>query len=415
MLLIVELLQEAVAMSNSNQALRIAAFLTLLGCAFVSAARAQIWQGPTSLEIKAEGKGSLAGAKVELLYLALDPPAGPPPVSLDSKGRTVVGGLAEGMWRVSVSREGFMTYQAEVDVRRDEKPELVATFQQNVPGAVNMMKVKIARAKPTGPSVPPPPPQIAERPAPRPSEPPPAPAPAAPRPEPEPAPRTPPVSERPTPPAPAPAPAPATPAPATPAPQAPTPRPAPPDADQGPIVEPDPSAKPVPPQPVPPSRVPLPQTAPPQPAPPQPAPPAPAAPGGSVLRRSYADRTCYECKPGESSLSVERVVAAGVGCGPVVRDLLAHSGDPAGLPEGCAVLRLTLPAGARYTGYRYELQERSGSVDCLAGRDCPGGGRWPVDPALVRSEAGTAVSAAFENPGTGDSRRAILTVYYTER
>ena len=104
-----------------------------------------------------------------------------------------------------------------------------------------------------------------------------------------------------------------------------------------------------------------------------------------------------------------------MGCGPGVRDLLAHSGDPTGLPEGCAVLRLTLPPGARYTGYRYEIQERSGSVDCLAGRDCPGGGRWPVDPALVRSAAGTTVSAAFENLGAGSERRAILTIYYTER
>jgi hypothetical protein len=51
-------------------------------------------------------------------------------------------------------------------------------------------------------------------------------------------------------------------------------------------------------------------------------------------------------------------------------------------------------------------------VDCLAGRDCPGGGRWPADPALVRSGSGTTVSAAFENLGGGD-RRAVLTVYYT--
>lgn len=98
-----------------------------------------------------------------------------------------------------------------------------------------------------------------------------------------------------------------------------------------------------------------------------------------------------------------------------MRDLLAHSGDPAGLPDGCAVLRLTLPPGARYTGYRYEIQERSGSVDCLAGRDCPGGGRWPADPALARSTSGTTVSAAFENLGSGSQRRAILTIYYTER
>ena len=104
-------------------------------------------------------------------------------------------------------------------------------------------------------------------------------------------------------------------------------------------------------------------------------------------------------------------MGSGPGCGPAVRDLLAAgAAEP---PEGCAVLRLTLPAGARYTGYRYEVQERSGGVDCLAGRDCPGGGRWPLDPALVRSAGTTAVSAAFENPGTGAGRRAVLTIYYT--
>jgi hypothetical protein len=93
--------------------------------------------------------------------------------------------------------------------------------------------------------------------------------------------------------------------------------------------------------------------------------------------------------------------------------MMAQGGDGAALPDGCSVLRLTLPAGSRYTGYRYEIQDRSGSVDCMAGRDCPGGGRWPADPALARAASGTAVSAAFENLGAGDDRRAVLTVYYT--
>lgn len=110
---------------------------------------------------------------------------------------------------------------------------------------------------------------------------------------------------------------------------------------------------------------------------------------------------------------MERVVSAGEGCGAAVSGLLAQNGEPAGLPEGCAILRLTLPPGSRYTGYRYEIQERGGSVDCLAGRDCPGGGRWPIDPALARSAAGTTISAAFENPGSGPRRRAVLTIYYT--
>lgn len=359
-------------MSTSNHVLRIAALLVLIAAFTPLEAQAQIWRGPATLEIKAEGKGaSVAGATVELLYLALEPPAGPPPVELDSRGRAEIGGLAEGMWRVSVSHEGFMTYQAEVDVRRDEKPELGATFQLNVPGAVHMMQVKVARGRPSGPAGPPP-----------------APVARPPQPVPQPVPGTlpaPPASEPPP----------------EPVPEEPASAPTPPIAPPAPAEAP-PEA--VPSSPTPPAEDDL-----------QPEAPISDVPRGSVLRRSYADRTCYECKPGEAALSTEKVVSAGVGCGPVESGLLAHSGDAAGLPEGCAILRLDLPAGARYTGYRYEIQERSGSVDCLAGRDCPGGGRWPADPELVRTASGTSVAAAFENRGSGSARRAIFTVYYAER
>lgn len=142
--------------------------------------------------------------------------------------------------------------------------------------------------------------------------------------------------------------------------------------------------------------------------------PVPTPPAATVRRRSYADRTCYECKPGESSLSIERVVPAGAGCGTGIRDILAGNWQPAaGLPAGCGVLQVTLPPDARYTGYRYEAQGRSEPADCMAGQDCPGGGRWPVNPVVQRGEGATTVSAAFENPGSGDERRAVLTVYYT--
>jgi hypothetical protein len=360
-----------------SRARRTATLFAVLVLALVSTAQAQLWQGPAALEIRAEGQGrDAAGGTVELVYLNLDPPAGPPPVTLDNRGRTVVGGLAEGMWRVSVSREGYMTYQAEVEVRRDDKPELVATFQQNVPGAERMMKVRINRARPTGD--PAPPPQMAQRPAPAPA--------------PRPAPRE-------TPP---------------PAPQ-PTPQETPPPALE-PEPQPEPEETPAAPVPAP-IQTPAPSTPPSPPEPIEMTPaPAPAAPSTSaVRRRSYADRTCYECKPGESSLSVERVVpAGGTGCGTGVRDILAGNWQPAaGLPAGCGVLQVTLPPEARYTGYRYEAQGRSEPADCMAGRDCPGGGRWPVNPIVQRGESATTVSAAFENPGSGEERRAVLTVYYT--
>jgi hypothetical protein len=77
------------------------------------------------------------------------------------------------------------------------------------------------------------------------------------------------------------------------------------------------------------------------------------------------------------------------------------------------VLRIALPAGARYTGYRFDLQDGSETRDCLAGRDCTGGGgRWPVNPVLVRDASGTVILAPFESGTTERDRRAVLTVYF---
>ena len=136
----------------------------------------------------------------------------------------------------------------------------------------------------------------------------------------------------------------------------------------------------------------------------------------TVRRRSAQDRTCFECKPGESALSVEEVVAAGEaagGCGEGIQDLL-RNGGAAGLPPGCRVLRIDLPAGMRYTGYRYEVQEGEQTLDCMAGKECTSGaGRWPIDPVLAKSAAGTTLTAAFEPRGSSRERRAVFTVYYS--
>jgi hypothetical protein len=136
-----------------------------------------------------------------------------------------------------------------------------------------------------------------------------------------------------------------------------------------------------------------------------------------VRRRSAQDRTCFECKPGESALSVEEVVPAGEtagGCGEGIQDLLRNAGVAASLPSGCRMLRIDLPAGMRYTGYRYEVQEGEQTLDCMAGKECTAGaGRWPIDPVLSKSAAGTTITAAFEPRGSSRERRAVLTVYYS--
>lgn len=348
------------------------ATILLTGLLGAGAGQAQLWRGPAAIEIEAKDqkRGPVSGGEVKLVCRGIEPADGPPPVTLDSKGRAVVGGLAEGKWHVEVSKESYMTFQADLDVRSDRKPKILSTLQLNVPHAVHMMDVLFYKGKAA-------PEQVAAAPAPPAVE-----------------------HRRPTPPPPAPPPPPPAAAP-TPAPEATVET----TAKPAPHIE--PVTKPV----VPREPPPVPTTAPPAPAPTLQPSVAPAPPS-TVRRRSYDDRNCFECKPGEASLSVEAVVEPGAeACGAAVRDLLAK---PAGSPAGCRVLRLTLPAGARYTGYRYAVQEGTEELDCQAGKDCPGGGRWPLEPALAKSASGTAVTAAFEgNAAVTKERHAVFTVYYT--
>ncbi len=372
------------------------ATILLAGLLGAGAGQAQLWRGPAAIEIEAKDQkgGPVAGGEVKLVCRGIEPADGPPPVTLDSKGRAVVGGLAEGKWHVEVSKDSYMTFQADLDVRSDRKPKILSTLQLNVQHAVHMMDVLFYKGKAapeahTAIAAAPPPPVEHRRPI---SPPPPPPAPA-PEPAPEatvqtttqPAPYIEPVTKPVVPrepPAPAPTPVPVTPPP-TPQPAMPPPAPAPPTP---PVVAPPPAA----------------------------APTITPAPPITVRRRSYEDRNCFECKPGESSLSMEAVVSPGAeGCGAGVRDLLAKPGA-AGQPAGCRVLRLTLPAGARYTGYRYGVEEGTEELDCQAGKDCPGGGRWPLEPALARSASGTTIATAFEgNAAVTKERHAVFTVYYT--
>jgi len=349
--------------------------LALLLLLAAPAAQAQLWSGPGAVEVLAEDqKGhDLAGARVLLVYTALDPKDGPPAVETDSRGRANVGGLAEGAWHVEVSHDGFMTYMAEVNVRKG-KPELVDATQFRVPGGgTSLMRVKISRGSATAP------PARASAPTPRPDpSPAPVPAPPAARPQPSrPEPSRPEPVAPPAQPAPRPQvqPAPEPPRPATPAPQ--------------------------PPAPTPPAAVPAPPSA------------APAA--DAVRVRTAKDRSCVECQPGETAVSTERVIppGGGPGCGDIAARL--KGGEvPSGLPASCNVLRITLPAGTRYTAYRYEVQDGNDYLDCATGQGCPNNtGRWPIDPVLIRNPQGTIILAPFESGPAERERRAVLTVYFT--
>ncbi|HEX2642582.1 MAG TPA: carboxypeptidase-like regulatory domain-containing protein, partial [Thermoanaerobaculia bacterium] len=339
-------------------------FLLLSALVAPASLLAQLWTGPVWLELRAQdGKGlPVAEAEVRLLSTALEPRDGPPVFRTDSRGRATAGGLAEGRWVVEVSRPGFMSYVAEVELRAGGRPDVLQARQVQVPGAQRLMEVQVYRGKPSGASGRPPAPA---RPVPA------APAPAveAPVVE-EPAPMSTPTSAPvtvPTPAAPPTAPAPA--------PTNPTLRPAPTPA---PPAAPAPSA-------------PAPTPTAPAPAAPTPAAPAQttaptAAPGQTLRVRTSQDRTCAECAPNESAISLERLIPAGPAgstagsCGADLPGQLAGGEIPAGLPAGCQVLRVALPAGVRYTAYRFEVQDRGESRDCRAGEDCPeGAGRWPVN------------------------------------
>lgn len=131
--------------------------------------------------------------------------------------------------------------------------------------------------------------------------------------------------------------------------------------------------------------------------------------------RTAKDRTCVECQPGETALSTERVIppGGGPGCGDIAGRL--KGGEvPSGLPASCNVLRITLPAGTRYTAYRYEVQDGNDYLDCATGQACPNNtGRWPIDPILIRNPQGTIILAPFESGPAEGERRAVLTVYFT--
>lgn len=427
------------------------------------AAQAQLWIGPAAIEVRAEDQGkAAAGAEVRLEFLDMEPPAGPAPVKLDGRGRAVIGSLAEGRWMMEVSRQGAMTYRAEILVRAGGKPDVINAVQHNVPGAVTMMEVRLARAR-GGASVPPPPREIASAPTPAPPPrrepapepaptpaPTPAPAPAEPAPapveepaveiqpiEPAPAPATPPARPEPEP-EPEPEAVPGQSVPASeadplprppvmdPAPPRPTPAPEPARPTPAPQQTPPPAPRQTPPpaptprETPPPAPVPAPATPPPAQTAPVPSAPAPSVPQPAlpVRRRSFQDRTCEECKPGESSMTVEAVVppaSGAAGCGGGLREALLQR-DSVALPPGCRMLRVELPDKVRYVGYRYEVQDGGASTDCQAGKDCPAqGSRWPMDPLLFRDGAGrTIVSTAFENLSPDRERRAVLTVYYKD-
>lgn len=182
--------------------------------------------------------------------------------------------------------------------------------------------------------------------------------------------------------------------------------------------------------------------------------PAPRVPSPSL--KTFSDRTCPECKPGEwSAASVEiggaltsgdacpadarelaqqaarRVARAPLGslkgfAGPAiggvsptalelipasarnaVDEALAWSGD------SCRLLAVAIPRGAKFQGFRYEAADGSGQADCVGDQDCPiGDSTFLGNPGIERGQEITVVYSVFENRSRDQERRARLTVYF---
>ncbi len=459
---------------------------------------AQPWAGPAGIEVRASSdSGPLAGARVTLSFRDRALPQDPPPVATDADGRAAILGLAAGTWQVEIAHPDTMSYVAVVVLVADGKPEVTASFLEATATSIAGIKARFSRPRgPASPFL-----LAAARPAPSGAAPAaPSQAPAESVAPPEPQATLPPATEPPLSPG-----EPATPvvaAPAVPAtpppvpgeaerkvavvaetPEAPTPSPVVPPASPPippsprEVDEPGPSAALEPPQPtiLPPPAPPIPEPLPVAPRPPEPAvapaptpaeiapvPPAPSPPAPPLSApvvpspstppmRSYAARTCFECKPGEWAATAAAAAApTGPDCAtelldglaPAVRrladadeiELASWAGSLADLTSivlaataaevgavlaavaaaspTCAVAGVVLPVGARFSGFQYEVAGDSGLAGCLPDRECDGGaGRWLGPPRIERGPNATVVYGLFENLGSA-SATGYLTVFF---
>ena len=154
---------------------------------------------------------------------------------------------------------------------------------------------------------------------------------------------------------------------------------------------------------------------------PAPATPAPASPPATPATPAR-QRVCVECAPGEKAQWGEASIGGGAtsGCPADLRQRLeavALSGDFDALSSeigaGCRAIRVDLPAGARFTGFRYEASSRGVVADCMPGRDCPAGAaRFPFEPVIRKEGGRTTLLVGFESTAA-DWRNALVAGYWS--
>ncbi len=179
--------------------------------------------------------------------------------------------------------------------------------------------------------------------------------------------------------------------------------------------------------------------------------PLPAPASAPDALRSYRDRTCFECKPGEWAVSSQLEIPSGEACRSTaevavrraLRDVAAAASDQLGnfggpllldfgaLPwttvssaarntlapyleasASCRFLAVVVPRGARFTGFRSEARDANASGDCSGEEECDiGQAKFVFNPATARASGATIVYSLFEN--TGDRpRTARMTGFF---
>lgn len=133
-------------MTQSGAASRVTSrviWLAILLAALVDgAAHAQPWAGAAGFGIEVNDRGGrpVAGVSVVLAYLGT--PGNGPELTTDADGRAAHGGLAEGMWVVSVRHPQFLGYDAELRLDAGRKPFEERAAQVKTSDSTERLKIR---------------------------------------------------------------------------------------------------------------------------------------------------------------------------------------------------------------------------------------------------------------------------------
>ena len=115
--------------------------------ALAGSAHAQPWAGGAgvTVEVLDHKKKPVPGARVQVLFVDVEPYLGPPPTTTDGSGKATFTGLTEGRWRVDVNSEGHAHFFALVRLDSGKKAPLIVAGPIR-DGAEAPLRLKFAKA-----------------------------------------------------------------------------------------------------------------------------------------------------------------------------------------------------------------------------------------------------------------------------